>query len=86
MHHTDVDEQRTTKGKYLVLDRPNKLVFTWVPCLKDYETKVTILFKEVSDGFTEMTLTHEGLRNEDFKGHGAGWEEIFKTFSNWLMK
>jgi uncharacterized protein YndB with AHSA1/START domain len=87
MHHTDIDEYRTTNGKYLIIDRPNKLVFTWHPCLKDYETKVTLLFKKVSDGYTEMTLTHEGLRNEeDFKGHNMGWEEIFNTLSNWLMK
>jgi uncharacterized protein YndB with AHSA1/START domain len=87
MHHTDTNEYRTTHGKYLVLDRPKKLVLTWVPCLRDYETKVTLLFQEVSDGTTEMTLTHEGLRNEeDFNGHQAGWEEILKTFSNWLAR
>jgi len=85
MHHTDTGENRVTHGQYLVLDRPNKLVFTWFPCLKDYETKVTLLFKRATDGTTEMTLTHEGLRDEeDFKGHAAGWEEILKTFSGWL--
>ncbi|SRR5579871_726979 len=86
MDHTDINERRITKGKYLVLDRPNKLVLTWIPCLKDYETKVTLLFREIAEGFTEMTLTHEGLRNEDFRGHESGWDEIFKTFSNWFEK
>lgn len=86
MHHTDIGERRTTHGKYLVIERPKKLVFTWYPCLKDYETKVTLLFKEVPGGYTEMTLTHEGLRDEeDFKGHQGGWDEILGTLSSWLM-
>lgn len=85
MHHTDINESRVTHGKYLVLDRPNKLVLTWFPCLKDYETKVTLLFKEVPGGYTEMILTHEGLRDEeDFKGHEAGWGEILGTLGGWL--
>lgn len=86
MHHTDINVRRITRGKYLVLDRPNKLVLTWIPCLKDYETKVTLLFKEASDGTTEMTLTHEGLKDEDFKGHEAGWDAILKTLENWLAE
>jgi len=87
MHHTDTGEMRTTHGKYLALDRPNKLVFTWYPCLKDYETKVTLLFKQVPGGYTEMTLTHEGLRDEqDFKGHAMGWEEILGTLTDWLTQ
>lgn len=84
MHHEDTDERRVTKGKYLVIERPNKLVFTWIPCLRDYETKITLLFKKAPDGTTEMTLTQEGLRNNDFKGHEAGWDEILKTLASWL--
>ena len=62
-------------GKYKVLDRPNKLVFTWHPfAAEDYETVVTILLKKVSDGVTELTLIHEGLRNEaDKVDHNGGW-------------
>ena len=62
-------------GQYKVLDRPNKLVFTWHPyAAQDYETVVTLLFKKVSDTVTELTLIHEGLRNEKDKAdHNGGW-------------
>lgn len=62
-------------GKYLVIDRPNKLVFTWHPMGQaDFETTVTLRFKKVSDEFTEVTLTHEGLRDQDwYDKHQGGW-------------
>jgi uncharacterized protein YndB with AHSA1/START domain len=64
-------------GAYKVIDRPNKLVFTWSPSngKDDYMTTVTILLKKVSDTVTELTLTHEGLRNEqEYKDHNGGWD------------
>lgn len=75
-------------GKYLLIDRPNKLVFTWHPMGQaDYETKVTLLFKKVSDEFTEMTLTHEGLRDQDwYNRHSSGWVGCIDSLGNWLTK
>ncbi|HVM31620.1 MAG TPA: SRPBCC domain-containing protein, partial [bacterium] len=49
-------------GKYKLLERPSKLVFTWHPFAEaGYETVVTILLKKVSESVTELTLIHEGL-------------------------
>ena len=75
-------------GRYLVLDRPNKLVFTWHPMGQaDYETKVTLLFKKISEEFTGMTLTHEGLRDKDwYDRHNAGWVACVDSLQNWLGK
>jgi uncharacterized protein YndB with AHSA1/START domain len=75
-------------GKYLVIDRPNKLVFTWHPMGQaDYETKVTLLFKKVSEEFTEMTLTHEGLRDQDWVDrHNAGWVACIDSLQGWVVK
>ncbi|HTA77244.1 MAG TPA: SRPBCC domain-containing protein [bacterium] len=75
-----------TNGYYKVVDRPNKLVFTWHPFGEvDYETTVTLIFKKVSDTVTELTLTHEGLRNEEDKtNHTNGWNgclDMLKKFS-----
>ncbi len=80
--------EHMNNGKYLVIDRPNKLVFTWHPKGQiDFETKVTLLFKKVSDEFTEMTLTHEGLRDKDwFDKHSAGWTGCIATLESWLAK
>jgi uncharacterized protein YndB with AHSA1/START domain len=62
-------------GEYREIDRPNKLVFTWHPYGDtSVETVVTLRFKKVADNETELTLTHEGLRNEKEKSdHTAGW-------------
>ena len=64
-------------GTYQVIDRPHKLVFTWSPTngKDDYMTTVSVLFKKVSESVTELTLTHEGLRNEnEYKSHSGGWD------------
>lgn len=75
-------------GKYLVIERPHKLVFTWHPKGQaDFETKVTLIFKKISDEFTEMTLTHEGLRDKDwYEKHSAGWTACVATLEGWLAK
>jgi len=75
-------------GKYLVVDRPNKLVFTWHPMGQaDFETKVTLLFKKISDEFTEVTLTHEGLRDQDwYNKHNGGWVACFDSLEKWAVK
>jgi uncharacterized protein YndB with AHSA1/START domain len=75
-----------TNGHYKVVDRPNKLVFTWHPFEQaDYETTVTLIFKKVSDNVTDLTLTHEGLRNEqDRTDHNNGWNgclDMLKKYS-----
>ncbi len=75
-----------TDGHYKVIDRPHKLVFTWHPFGQaDYETTVTLIFKKVSETVTDLTLTHEGLRNEkDRTDHTNGWNgclDMLKKFT-----
>ncbi len=62
-------------GEYRIIERPHKLVFTWHPYGdKTIETVVTLRFKKLSENSTELTLTHEGLRNEKEKAdHNGGW-------------
>ena len=82
---TSAGKSCPSNGHYKVIDRPNKLVFTWHPFEQaDYETTVTLIFKKVSDTVTDLTLTHEGLRNEeDKKNHTSGWTvclDLLKKF------
>ncbi len=72
-------------GYYKVIDRPHKLVFTWHPHEQaDYETTVTLLFKKVSEDFTELTLTHEGLVTEKDKAdHNGGWNGCADSLLKW---
>lgn len=58
-------------GKYLEIDRPNKVVFTWISeGFVDYSV-VTIDFKSIGDE-TELTLRHE-LPEQVAGVHQEGW-------------
>lgn len=70
------------RGKYRVIDPPNKIVMTWqwektdASGNKSKETLVTVDFRILDEDRTEVTLTHEGLADaEDVKNHKKGWEE-----------
>ncbi len=74
--HADEGPDCRAFGKYLVIDRPGRLVFTWhANAERDYETVVTLEFKRIDRDVTELVLTQTGLRNEDDReGHQHGWE------------
>lgn len=53
-------------GTYLEVDRPERLVFTWVAPegvfpSGSYETVVTLIFEEVGEGRTSLLLEHSGF-------------------------
>jgi uncharacterized protein YndB with AHSA1/START domain len=61
------------RGVYLVIDRPDKLVFTWVSQFTGQdETLVTVDFLPVKDR-TEVVVTHEKLPEDQRPGHSRGW-------------
>jgi uncharacterized protein YndB with AHSA1/START domain len=64
-------------GEYRELRRGQRLVFTWTSKnTLGRETLVTVELRPVGDE-TELTLTHEGLPNEEMrKGHEGGWLSI----------
>jgi len=63
-------------GTYEVVDRPNKIVFTWFSESSNFEkavTLVTLNFIAVEEG-TRLVLTHEKLSNETSRdNHARGW-------------
>ncbi len=72
------------RGKYRVIDPPNKIIMTWqwenpdASGEKPKETLVTVDFRILDEDRTELTLTHEGLKDaEDVKKHKEGWEGSF---------
>jgi uncharacterized protein YndB with AHSA1/START domain len=77
-----------SSGEYRVIERPHKLVFTWHPYGDEtVVTVVTLRFKKLSDDSTELTLTHEGLRNEKEKAdHTGGWTGCLQTLEIWANK
>ncbi len=66
----------TVIGVYRVIDRPDRLSFTWAwetGDMPDADTLVTLDFAETAGG-TELTLTHEGFPTEEFRDrHEQGW-------------
>jgi uncharacterized protein YndB with AHSA1/START domain len=63
-------------GEYLEIDRPHRLVFTFmVPKYSQISTRVTIEIMPVGSG-CELTLTHEGVLPEYQSRTESGWTTI----------
>lgn len=61
------------RGVYVLIDRPRKLVFTWISQHTDNsETLVTVDFLPVGER-TEVVVTHEKLPEHERAGHEKGW-------------
>lgn len=65
------------EGSYVIVERPQRLVFTWCWDRRDIdggrESLVTVEFHD-RDGATEVVVTHEGLETSDSSAfHLRGW-------------
>lgn len=57
-------------GKYLEIDQPNRLVFTW----NNEKSVVAIDFTKLGDNQTKVKLVHTGFVSEEQRGmHEQGW-------------
>ncbi|MEO7998915.1 MAG: SRPBCC family protein [Gemmatimonadaceae bacterium] len=68
-------------GEYRELDRPKKLVFTWVSKnTNEQESVVTVQFLPVAGKAprTEVVLTQALLPDHQVKGHIGGWTRIIE--------
>lgn len=75
-------------GTYLEIERPKRLVATWIWGQGDYagvETRVTYALSEV-DGGTELSLSHESLVDADARDkHNQGWSSTFDCLERFLQ-
>ena len=82
--------QYAVGGVYREIDPPTRLVFTWIWEMVDIdiagvETLVTIELAE-RDGGTELTLTHEGIRDAEHRErHNVGWNGGFDCLEKHLQ-
>jgi uncharacterized protein YndB with AHSA1/START domain len=61
------------KGVYRLIERPRRLVFTWISGpTENKETLVTVDFVRV-DKRTEVIVTHEQLPESAMPSHRNGW-------------
>ena len=77
MHHPERDYDH--RGEYRVIDRPSKLVFTWISeGTEQRESLVTIELHERGRE-TELVLMHEKLPNAvSVERHTGGWAGILE--------
>lgn len=73
------DSQCEIEGTYVEIERPNRLVFTWLgPPTQNVNTLVTLELKALKSG-TELTLTHEKLPTAEARqGHMIGWANMLE--------
>jgi uncharacterized protein YndB with AHSA1/START domain len=81
------ESSREVSGTYVEIDRPRKLVFTWVgPLTNDMTTLVTIELHPRGDE-TDLVLTHERLPTQAIvEGHTRGWGNILDHLADTVSK
>ena len=86
MKGPDCDHEHT--GEYLVLDRPRKLVFTWISTeTHGLVTTVSVEIRPHGVCRTELTLTHEGLPDETAGArHRQGWDDILEKLGSHVSR
>ena len=64
------------RGRFLEIDRPKRLVFTWSSEYAGEDSRVTLEFEAQQDR-TRLTLTHERLPSKKaIEMHTQGWSAI----------
>ena len=75
------------KGEYKILDRPNKIQFTWNSAGTNHEDSVvTITIKALDDNACELSLVHEWLPSDAAcRDHTGGWTHILDTLGELVL-
>ena len=60
------------RGVYKLIDRPRRLIFTWVSPFAGENSLVTVDFRPI-DRRTEVIVTHEQLPESEIASHTRGW-------------
>ena len=81
------ESSREVSGTYVLIDRPRKLVFTWIgPLTNNVNTLVTVELYPLGDE-TDLVLTHERLPTPAIhEGHTRGWGHILDHLADAIAK
>lgn len=73
----DGEEKLPHIGKYLEIDRPNKLIFTWESHRSVEDSRVTLIFTKTDENMTNIMLTQVKFIDEQARSdHETGWGNI----------
>lgn len=74
-------------GEYLEINRPEKLVFSWISPYSTDGSKVSIDFHEVNESTTRVELTHVRFIDEEARSdHEGGWINILEKLDEVLTE
>jgi len=74
-------------GKYLEVNRPNKLVFTWESPFSTEGSTVTIELSSIDEKTTEINFSHIKFIDEEARSnHEGGWNEILNKLNEKLSE
>ena len=84
---SSAESSREVSGTYVEIDRPRKLVFTWIgPLTNNVNTLVTVELNPRGDE-TDLVLTHECLPTSAIvDGHTRGWGNILDHLADAVLK
>ena len=77
------DDNLPHNGEYLTINRPNKLVFTWVSDNSVDNSRVTLNFTKIDDNKTNISLSQDKLFDEKSRSdHEGGWGNILDKLND----
>jgi uncharacterized protein YndB with AHSA1/START domain len=79
-----VDDGRRIEheGRYVVIERPKRLIFTWVSAGTDHHLSLVTLSFTPTAGGVRIDLEHDGLPDAERAGrHKGGWASILRKLS-----
>jgi len=77
------DDKIPHTGKYLEIDRPNKLVFSWNSPVSTDDSVVTLQFTAMGVDKTNIELTHVRFIDEERRSnHQGGWFNILNKLAD----
>lgn len=69
-------------GEYLEINRPDKLVFTWISHCSIDDSTVTLDFTKIDDNTTNVSLSHVKFIDEKTRSdHEGGWSNILEKLN-----
>ncbi|MEE9386053.1 MAG: SRPBCC domain-containing protein [Nannocystaceae bacterium] len=76
------DQELPHRGEYKEIHAHERLVFTWISNHTASESTVTLTFRRLETGGTELTLHHVGFPTERARNdHRGGWTRIVELLA-----